>query len=149
MNADKAKTNLQEFRINVKLLLAALWAVLLFIYLYVDIFALYKPGVIEGIIAGRVWELAITQGWAAGAMVLMTIPSAMVFLSLALPAQANRWTNLIVGGLYVIVGIGNVIGETWASYILGAVIEFVLLALILWYAWTWPRQAAGSEAERP
>ena len=71
---------------------------------------------------------------------MMAIPSVMVFLSLALPAKADRWTNLIVGGLYVIVGIGNVIGETWASYILGSVIEFVLLALILWYAWKWPRQ---------
>ena len=143
MNADKSKAPLQQFKINVKLRLAALWAALMFIYLYVDLFALYKPGVIEGIIAGRVWELEITQGWALGALALMAIPSVMVFLSLALPAQANRWTNLIAGGLYVIVGIGNVIGETWAFYILGSVIEFVLLAPILWYAWRWPRQAAS------
>ena len=147
MNADKTETTLQEFKINVKLLLAALWAVLMFIYLYVDIFALYRPGVIDGIIAGRVWELEITQGWAVGALVLMAIPSVMVFLSLALPAKPNRWTNLVVACLYVVVGVGNVIGETWASYILGSVVEFVLLALILWQAWTWPRQAAGSETE--
>ena len=30
---------------------------------------------------------------------MMTVPILMVFLSLALPAKTNRWTNLIVASL--------------------------------------------------
>ena len=55
--------------------------------LYVDIFGFYKPGTIDDILVGHVWEFDISQAWALGALVLMTIPSLMVFLSLALPAR--------------------------------------------------------------
>ena len=70
----------------------------------------------------------------------MTIPSLMVFLSLALPAKVNRWTNIIVAIIYIIVSIGNSLGESWAFIIFGSIVEFVLLALIVWYGWKWPKQ---------
>src|SRR5437763_13588307 len=77
----------------------------------------------------------------------MTIPSLMVFLSLALPARANRWTNIVVAALYVPISIGNVIGEAWVLYFWFAVlVEVALLAVVIPYAWTWPTTAprAGS-----
>ncbi|MEJ8844561.1 hypothetical protein WG954_19365 [Lacibacter sp. H375] len=37
---------------NLKLKLAALWAGLMFLYIYVDYFALYMPGKIEDILKG-------------------------------------------------------------------------------------------------
>jgi hypothetical protein len=64
-------------------------------------------------------------------MVLMTIPSLMVFLSRALPARAKRWTNVAVGILYIVVVVGNVVGESWAFYLFGSVVEIVLLALVV------------------
>ena len=70
----------------------------------------------------------------------MTIPSLMVFLSLALPAKANRWTNIIVGILYIFVMLGSAIGVSWFYYIFGSIVEVVLLLLIVWYAWKWPKQ---------
>lgn len=79
-----------------------------------DVFAFFKPGVIEDILLGKIWVLDITQVWALTAIVMMTIPSLMVFLSLVLPAKTNRWTNLLVAILFIIISIGNVIGEvTW------------------------------------
>jgi hypothetical protein len=98
--------------IPVQAKLAALWASLMFLYLYVDLLSLYQPGVIDGILDGRVWELDITQTWAVGALALMAIPIAMVSLSLTLPARANRLTNLIVATLYAVVSIANAVGET-------------------------------------
>ncbi len=74
------------------------------------------------------------------ALILMTIPSLMVFLSLALPAKANRWTNIIVGILYIFVMLGSAIGVSWFYYIFGSIVEVVLLLLIVWYAWKWPKQ---------
>jgi hypothetical protein len=134
-----APRDLEDIKVHVKLKLAALWASVMFIYLYVDVLGFFKPGVIEDILAGVVWEFEITQTWAVGALVLMTIPSLMVFLSLALPARANRWTNIVVAALYVPVSIFNVIGEAWVFYFWSAVIvEVALLALVIRYAWTWP-----------
>ena len=134
-----ALRELEDVKVNVKLKLAALWASVMFVYVYVDVIGFYKPGAIEDILAGVVWEFEITQTWALGALALMTIPSLMVFLSLALPARANRWTTIVVASLYVVVSIGNAIGGDWIFYLSFAVIvEVALLSLALWYAWTWP-----------
>src|SRR3954447_6579151 len=134
-----AKRELEDVKVHVKLKLAALWASVMFMYVYVDVIGFFKPGFIEDIVAGRVWQFEITQTWALAVLALMTIPSLMVFLSLALPARANRWTNIVVAALYVPYSIGNVIGEAWVLYFWFAVIvEVALLALAIRYAWTWP-----------
>jgi hypothetical protein len=109
-------SDLMEKTIPVQAKLAALWASLMFLYIYVDILSLYQPGVIDGIRDGQVWQLDITQTWAIGALALMAVPIAMVPLSLTLPARANRLTNLIVATLYAAVSIANAAGETWTYY---------------------------------
>jgi hypothetical protein len=91
-------------------------------------------------IAGKMGPLAVTQGSLLSAMVLMAIPSLMIVLSLVLKAKANRWTNIVVGILYILVVIGNTVGESWVFYILGSIVEVVLLALVVWYAFKWPGQ---------
>jgi len=131
---------LDDVKINVKIKLAALWATVMFIYVYVDIFGFYKPGIIEEIIAGEVAGIQINQVFLLGALILMIIPSLMVFLSLALPAKVNRWVNIIVGIFYIVVVLGFLIGESHAFYIFGSIVEAVLLLLIVWYAWKWPKQ---------
>jgi hypothetical protein len=128
----------EDVKINVKIKLSILWATLMFIYIYVDIFRFFQPGEIQNILAGKVWEFNITQTWALSAMILMTIPSIMVFLSLTLKAKTNRWTNIIMGILHIIIAIANVIGETWFYYIFGGIVEVVLCLLIVRYAWKWP-----------
>jgi hypothetical protein len=131
---------LENTTIPVQAKLAALWASLMLISIYVDILSLYRPGVIVGILDGRVWQLDITQAWAIGALALMAIPILMVVLSLTLPARANRTTNLVVATLYVAVSIGNAVGETWTYFFVFAVgLEVAVLALVIRYAWTWPR----------
>ena len=133
---------LEDVKVNVKIKLAALWVTLLVIYIYVDIFGFYKPGIIEDILAGKVWEFEITQAWALGALILMMIPSLMVLLSTILKASVNRWTNIVVAILYIAVGIGTTIGETWAFYIAGHVVGIVLLLIIIWTAFRWPKKEA-------
>ena len=131
---------LEDVAIPVQLKLAALWASLMFVYVYADILGFYTPGVIEDILAGTVWQFEISQTWALGALALMMVPILMVFLSLALPARTNRMTNIVVGSLYVVISAGNAVGESWVYYY-GVVVlaEIVVLALIIRYAWTWPR----------
>jgi hypothetical protein len=112
---EQNRRGLEDVPVPVRLKLSALWVVTMFLYVYVDIFAFYKPGTIDDILVGRVWEFDISQGWALGALALMTIPGLMIFLSLTLPARAARMTNLVVASLFVLVSVGNAAGETWHS----------------------------------
>jgi hypothetical protein len=138
-NARTRSIPLADPRVPVRSTLSALWVAVMFLYVYVDILAFYKPGTVDGILAGRVWTFDITQGWALGALVLMTVPIAMIVLSQMLPAAAARWTNVVVAALFVLVSLGNAVGETWLFLWLGAVVEAALLLLVVRTAWTWPR----------
>ena len=127
----------------VRVKLAAAWASFMFFYIYVDYLHLYKPGVVDDIRAGIVFEFDISQTFVVSSLSLVGIPALMILLSLALPARANRPLNLVVASLYVPVSAFNVVGESWAYfYGLGVVVELILLAFILRSAWTWPRRTA-------
>ena len=132
------QTPLDAAPVGIRTKLSALWAAVMFLYVYVDIVGFYEPGTIDGILAGRVWTLDITPAWALSALILMTIPILMLVLSLTLPAAAARWTNLLVAPLFVVVSLGNAIGETWLYFWFGAVVEAALLMLVVRYAWSWP-----------
>jgi hypothetical protein len=68
------------------------------------------------------------------------IPALMILLSTILPARASRITNLVVASLYVPVSVFNLAGGSWLYfYGLGVVVEVAIIALILRFAWTWPR----------
>jgi hypothetical protein len=129
--------NPNALEVPVQVRLAALWASTMFVFVYVDVFFFYKPDTVRDILRGRVWEFDITQGWALGALALMTIPSVMIALSVLLPTRANQWTNIAVASLFILVSIANPIGETWAFIWFGAIVEVVLLATVVRLAWRW------------
>jgi len=138
MNARKTPQNvLEDMRVNMKL--AALWASFMFLYIYVDYFALYMPGKIGDILAGKVFVFDITQVFLLTALASVTIPALMIFLSVALSAKVNRWANIIVAAVYIPYTLFNLAGEAWMHMVFGAVVEVVLLLLIILYAWKWPR----------
>lgn len=135
----KAGLVLEELRIPTQLKLAGLWATVMFMYIYVDIIGFFSPGVIEDILVGKVYVFDITQTWMLLSVMLMTIPSLMVFLSLVLPAKANRYANIGLGAIYIFIAMGTAAGEINAYYIFGSAVEVVLLIMIVWIAWKWPR----------
>ncbi len=140
MNTQKTQQNeLEDIKVSLKLKLATLWASLMFLYIYVDYFALYMPGKIEGILKGRVFVFDITQGFLLAALASITIPALMIFLSVALPAKVNRRANIIIAAVYIPYTLFNLAGEAWMHMLFGAVAEVVLLCLIIRYAWKWPR----------
>ncbi|GAA4420177.1 DUF6326 family protein [Actinokineospora soli] len=133
-------TPLEDQPISVRAKLAAAWTSFMFLYAYVDILAFYKPGVVDGIQAGVIWEFQVSQELLTTFLALMAIPISMVVLSMTLPARANRITNLAVAAVQVPFAAFNAVGESWTFfYGLGVALELVVLALILRCAWTWPR----------
>jgi Family of unknown function (DUF6326) len=136
---------LEDQRMPVKAKLAAAWTSFMFLYAYVDILGFYTPGTIEDILDNKVFEFDLSQTFSTTALTLVAIPIFMVVVSMTLPARMNRITNLVVAALYVPVTVFNVAGGFYLYfYGLGVVLELVLLALIVRYAWTWPRTAPSA-----
>ena len=138
-----SQSTLEDLRMPVRARLAAAWTSFMFLYIYVDYLALYKPGVVDDILAGIVHEFDTGPTFVALALTLVAIPILMILLSTTLPARVNRTPNLVVASLYIPVSAFNVLGGSWILfYGLGVVIEVILLAYILRSAWTWPRRTA-------
>lgn len=134
-----AKNELIDIKIDLKQKLAALWASFMFLYTYVDYFHLYMPGVIEGMLAGKVFVFEVTQAFLFMVLAAVMIPALMIFLSIALPAKVNRLTNIIVAAIHIPYMLFNLAGEAWTHMYFAAVVEVVLLCIIIRYAWKWPR----------
>jgi hypothetical protein len=128
-----------EPKVAVRAKLSALWAALVLLYVYADVLSLFRPGQIEEMSEGRMGPTEATQATLLLAATIVVIPALMVFLTLTLKAGVSRWTNLTLGLLYTAVSAGNLIGETWAYYLLFGVLEIAITTLIVWYAWTWRR----------
>ncbi len=131
----------EDVKVNVRFKLFSLWSSAIFFYIYGDYFELYQPGKLHDMLAGSTVFGAVSQGVLLGMSALMIAPSLMPFLSLVLPARVNRWMNLVVGALYTVIMILAIRGA-WHFYVVFGLIEITLTALIIWYAWTWPKEPA-------
>jgi hypothetical protein len=138
----KPMTILEDRQVPVQAKLAAAWTSLMFLIIYLDYFHLYMPGSIEDLLAGKVFIFDITQVFLVAGLAIVTIPALMIFLSIALPAKVNRWTNIIVSVVNIPALLFNLAGAQWLHMIFGAVVEVVLLLLIIRYAWKWPKVEA-------
>jgi hypothetical protein len=110
---------LDDVKVHVKLKLSALWVAVMLCYIYGDFIGLFKPGKLQGMLAGQMPLGPTTQGVLLGIAIVMAIPSVMVFLSLVLKPKVNRWANIIVGILYT------------------------AIMCVTWYAWRWPSSSAS------
>lgn len=138
----KPGTNLDDIKIHVKLKLSALWASVMFCYLYGDFFWLYQPGKLQGMLEGKMVPLGpTTQGVLLFTSVMMAIPALMVFLSLALKANLSRLLNIMTGVIYTVFVLITMPGS-WAFYIFLGSVDVILTVLIIRYAWYWPKQEA-------
>jgi hypothetical protein len=128
----------EEARVNVRLKISALWIAMLFLFAYGDIFGLFRSGQLEDISRGEISGMAITQGFLLAVSVYVAIASAMVFLTLVLPAAAARWSSVVLAPLFVVSIVASVIGESWMYLWFLSAAEVVVLAGIAWLAWSWP-----------
>ena len=146
----KSTTALHDPPVPVRAKLAAAWTSFMFFVIYIDYFHLYKPGAIDQIRGGEIFEFDISGPLLTIFVVVIGIPALMILLSMTLPARANRATNLIVASVQVPLMVFNAVGESWewaSFYGLSIGIEVLVLAFILRSAWTWPRTPAPSMPE--
>jgi membrane protein DedA with SNARE-associated domain len=134
-----AGTRLEPSPVNVRVKIAALWASMLFVFAYVDLFSLYRPDFRADVEAGEVGGFAVNQTFLLATTVYVVIPSLMVFCVLVLRPRLNRILNIALAMVYAVSILAATIGE-WTYYLLGSLIEAALLAAVLFYAWTWPKE---------
>jgi hypothetical protein len=131
---------LNDIKVPVRFKLSASWCSVMFCYIYGDYFELYQPGKLQEMLSGRTALGAATQNSLMGMAAIMAVPSLMVLLSLSLPATVSRWLNVILGAVYSLIVVLAVLGS-WHFYVFLGLIEIALSLSIVWYAWSWPKQA--------
>lgn len=135
---------LEDIKIDVKLKIAALWAATMLLFAYGDIFGYFRPGFIQEIIGGTVAGNNIDQIFLIGTTLYIVLPSIMVFLSLVMKPQINRWVNIVLALGYAASILLFCIGESWVYYLFLSALECILLLMVAWYAWAWPKQPTVS-----
>src|ERR671936_516451 len=134
-----AERKLEPFNVNVRIKISALWTSMLFVFAYVDLFSLYRADVRAELESGEISGFTVNRSFLLGTTVYVVIPSLMVFLALILRPRVNRIANIALGIVYALTIIAGAIGE-WNYYIFGSAVEIALLAAIVYYAWTWPKE---------
>jgi len=134
--------NWQEARIHTRLKLSALWTTVMFFYVYADLFAFLDPKAQRQITDGTLLPFPITQLMMLGFAVMMSIPTIMIFLSLALKAGQSRWSNIVVGVVYTLFAAYTLTLPSSFSYIYFESLEILFTGYIVRSAWNWPVQRA-------
>ncbi len=137
-----AETKFEPSSVNVRIKISALWTSMLFVFAYVDLFSLYRPDLRADLEAGEIGGFTVNQTFLLGTTAYVVIPSLMVFFTAILRPRVNRITNIALSTVYALTIIAGALDE-WNYYILGSAIEVALLAAIVYYAWTWPKETPG------
>lgn len=134
---------LEDTKVDVKLVLSGLWIAMLLVFAYVDIFGFWRADVIKGALAHEVPGpgFEITQTFLVLTTIYVLIPSLMVVVTLLAPARLNRPANIVVSLAFLVTVIGSAVGETWTYFLLGSIVEAILLVAIARVAWAWPRRS--------
>jgi len=100
----------------------------------------FEPDVLQKTGAGANARLAIVEAFAN-----WLIPLTMAFLSVTLEGLANRYLNMVLGGLYILLSIFHVArcpiihvsNKPSVHQLLVGISTVVVTVLIFWYAWSW------------
>jgi hypothetical protein len=133
--------------LSVRLKLAAVWTALMFLFVYADLLS-FRPGELAEISVGNMGPVDVSQGLLLIAAVVVTIPALMIVVSAAAPFPLVRWLSLGVGVLYILVSVSNLIGESWAYYLLFGVLEIGLAGLVVAYSYRWRGASKPAQASR-
>jgi len=149
-NAGNRTTGFERRRVA----LSTLWIFAVLNYIYADVYSLFfnpvlQPEATKRLTEGYAGDILITQGFVLVTAILMETAIAMVLLSRFLPYRANRWANILVGGLHTLFVAWSLLGETPNGfYVMFAAIEVACTLFIVWYAWQWPVPAGQGERSR-
>lgn len=128
--------------VDVRIILSVLWVARMLSSLQGDSTRFHDPVALKELVAGTT-EITVTNEMLLVLSIILAVPIFMSFLSLTLKDKANRWANLIIGVFFVVwelVFLIFVYLQDPAYEIFWGIAYLVFAALVVWYAWKWPKQ---------
>jgi len=105
-----------------------------------SVLSFMEPGAME-----EMWKMAMGPEMFLFMALFWWAPLVMAFLSVTLKDSANRKANMIVGVVFTVLNIFHLTEHLTTApptahqlLIIGSTV--VVTALIVWYAWKWPKQ---------
>ncbi len=149
MNMSKASsrgTNKMNFSnmIDVKIILSVLWIARKLSGLQGDSARLHDPVALQKLVAGTT-DIPVTNAMVLILSIIMAVPIVMSFLSLILKEKANRRANLSIGIFFVaweLIFLIFVYSQDAAYELFWGFVYLLFVALVVVYAWKWPKQEA-------
>ena len=123
---------------DLRIKLAVLWLFNAVNLLSFSLIWTWEPGVIDQFRAEVIEGMKVGPAFLMIFAIVFLVPPAMAFLSLTLSRSVIRWPNIIVPIVFIVLGI--ITGHPSAHAILITIIDILVLALIAWYSWKWPRE---------
>ena len=141
MNSNKKTARIV---VDVRIILSALWAARMLSGLQGDTVRLSNPVLLKEMIAGTT-AVRVTNELLLVMSIIMAVPIFMSFLSLTLKYPAIRWANLSIGIFFVafdliFLGLTLFLWSFSAYETFWSIVYLVFTALVVWYAWKWPKQ---------
>ena len=134
------KGMINEYKLNTRIKLLGLWVSLMLLYIYADIFSFYRPSYLNEVIAGFMGPLKVNQMTLVTSGIMMCIPVIVIIATMFSKAKVVRWVNILIGILYLIISLGNIVGETWIYYLMYGIIEIVILLSIVFISYRWSKE---------
>ncbi len=130
MNTNKNTTHLADVKVNVKIVLAALWTAHFLLWTFGDMASLLQ----------EITEPVDNNLLFLAAVPLAIIQTSMIFFSLTGKAKVMRLVNIIMASVFVLFNVGFLVeAHVGWEYLLGA--GYLLFSgLIVWHASKWPKQ---------
>lgn len=120
-----------------RVILSHLWIFLLATLFWSDFHTLITPGEIQKVIDGMPGGVEVNEGFLLIAAIIHMFPTAMMLFSRFLKRGVNRWVNIIFGAIQVFFFVSD--GYTDMDHIFFRIILTITAALIIYFAWTWPK----------
>ena len=128
--------------VDVRIILSGLWVARMLSGLQGDSARLHDPVALKELVAGTT-EITVTNEMILVLSIIMAVPIFMSFLSLILKDTANRRANLGVGIFFVVwelVFLIFVYSQDAVYEVFWGITYLIFVALVVWYAWKWPKQ---------
>lgn len=133
-------TQLEDFKVNIRLKLSALWTAVMFCYIYGDYFELYVPKKVDALLSGQ--NNLDSPYKLFTATFILTIPALMIFLSLILSPKLAKWLNVGIGTFFTIftllVGLSS-ITEWRIFYVFLSMLESAITLIIVLQSLCWKK----------
>jgi hypothetical protein len=121
---------------NPRILLSVLWVFIILNFFARDIHELIRPGMLTQMMSGTIDGVVVTETLMLLGWIMIEIPILMTVLALLLPHGVNRWTNIGVGLLTMVMIVAmNLKPDLDNVFFMG--IQLIALIAIVGIAWRW------------